>query len=708
MNIDVTNTQSGGLEPVSKPEDYKANIRPPKEEAVQPVIEPTVPVAPIAETQVAPQEEQTPPVTAIEKEPVTPPSPIINTSGPRNELQEEEDYTPFEIPTPINQDEIDAVDFSSFDDGSDEDYVKTDNITPIDAEEDDDAFSTMDLAPESEKPDSQPTNIVIPQPTPLVNIYDEVKPPTEPVIPATPIDGAVNTDLPDGSKHIGYVKGNQPNGFGTSISKKGVKTTGVFKDGTLVAKLPAQEVENGADENEVDKNKPFKAVKVGEGIKKTATEDSGFNTWKSMHKINTEKTDEILSKGNLNLNEELEQESLKIKTTLNSFSSILANGKGQAVIAGKAKLTTKEKIQLQQAIESQYGKGNEAIDKVVNSQYGGINLVQKKDYAQMTSKQVVESVWKTAGNLHKRYDEITKPKKTATLQEEYDASIKGELNRISRVYRQRGKGSNNDINGLEKGKQYYNELAFATELMSSPKYAEDIYKQMTIGDKKIEPTQLISIETDAFNSWVREENIDISSVKKEDYARRKFHNEYLGSIYRIHNKIVRDVVEKNTTNKSLYGFTARQKQIELDNVKIGKERAIAVNKVTNEVLPKYIIQKQEFENKFKQDFDRDFNKLKADMSKTYQSAIKAVTESNPNAKAIIDEYHQKAIATDDPQERQRLSAEMGSKLSAFPEIAKLNKEFEVESRNKQRELDLQYQKKLVDFSVEVKRNAKKE
>jgi hypothetical protein len=726
MNIDVTNTQSGGVEPISNPDDYKVNVKVPQEPSVQeqaPAVQPTTPEIPVAVTQ--PEvKEATPPTST---EPEKPISPIINTAGPR----EEDDVRPFPIPTPWDEADVDAVDFSAFDDGVEGDLEPLTFDKPQETpEEDFSAFGEMDLTPESEKPDTEPVGLTTPpidapiQPNKGIEVgvtefpngqwtgqlkdgvpHDRGKFTAKDgtVIESTFIDGkpvgAAVVQYPDGTKYTGNLKNGVPDGFGTLVTKKGEKLTGVFQDGNLKVKTPPKNTPSGTKPVAPKKEKPFESVKVEEPkkVKLSKDEDAGYKTWKGLNDIDGEVINGELSKGNLNLDEDKEWRKNAAKSLLTDLNAILPTDKAKLIKSGKVDLTPKEKKDIEKIIKRHYGSVLGA-----DGMGGDDNLMSKP------SEYVVDRVWRAAKELHTTYDELNKTSKQTTLGDEIKGSITADANKLKKLYREKSKGGTLDDNGLSDGKEYFNRLADAVDFISTPKYAQFVKNEITTGDKALDKDKLNYQLRRVYNQWVQDNDINIESPADEASAWWTFNKEIGAPIVRLHDKIVRQVTEESNKKTPAYGYTARQKEIDKSNEVVGKKQAEVINKVSNQVLPKHMIAAQEFDAKIKEEYESKVKLLEADMTKTYQAAVQEITNADPNLKYVIDRYQGLIRSTDDLEERKRLSKSMAEELSSNEQIQKLNAEFDKESKIKQRQLNNMIEKKTIDFYTKTKDQAKKE
>lgn len=154
MNVDVTNTQQGGNEPVATPQDFKANIKPQQEEQSQPAVENTAAANPVVETEsVQPTQEETPTPPVVSNIPVEPVQENIH-----------------ELPLPIDVSQMSQVNTSNLE-GTIDDH-KIPEVLPTDKEEQHqegglnfipaDAIQNFNT-PKDEEGDTQASGIIVPR-----------------------------------------------------------------------------------------------------------------------------------------------------------------------------------------------------------------------------------------------------------------------------------------------------------------------------------------------------------------------------------------------------------------------------------------------------------------------------------------------------------------------------------------------------------------
>lgn len=732
MNVDVTNTQEGGNAPIAKPQDFKANIKPQQEEQAQPVVENTTAANPVAETessQPIQAEAPTPPVVSnIPTEPTQEdihelPSPVdinqmsqVNTNDLEGTVDEH--TLPDILPTDEQKEE------------SDFNFIPADAIQNFTAPKDEegDTQASGIIVPNIESnsfTQGQEINKLAGINSPTLP-KEELKQPTVQGLESEPAkqeekkipeltyeqgqvnfkngtyngtlsggvphgqgelllnngtrvagsfingvaDGSATIISPDGSGYYGGVSNGIANGIGTYVSKDGNTQHGTFKDGKFVAPITekAEYAQASKKQNNIqtafknastnDYSEVYKDNNVVSPIAKPVQENTAQYAFNAMNKISHKEASAIQSQSGLDITLNKEKELDKVNTTsaLKQLNAVLTPEVKRFVASG-GKLTPQQKLQIQEALKQYDNSKDKEIDinnptiRNLHPLAGGYSSLDKKDTAT-----VLKLAYAFAKKGHSYLDELNKPYvKPVNVEEQQVINRKNQINEVKQA-----------INP-STGKVYGKPVVDAVDFISSPKYAQYIKQELQSGDGKVDGAKLQYHLNQAYSQWLKD-----TGASKGGVSREAFNNTIGAKITKLHNDIISDITPTAMKNPNNFGYAAAQKVIDLENKRLAEAKSQLVVDTHNKVSAYYVNEKTKQEQEIITKHQDTLSKIKQTASSTYQQSLKALNQSNPQIKAVSDDYSQKILQAGSDDEKNALAKEMQSKLSVFPEFQELN------------------------------------
>lgn len=659
MSVDVTNTQSGGVEPEINPNDYKANITPPKE-AAQPVAQETTVATPIAEEVVKPtQEEQTPPALSNEDTlPFSTPELDKDIEEPKKSLAEVEDDNlhEVELPDPIDTSHVNQFNFSAF-----ETPVNTEleqakpvledvNVEPSDNM---DAFGSLDLLPDFEKepheievsvPElkTEPVKAITPTEVKPLVVTPSLKPQAKEV--KTP-DGAIirskfkngkpegstNIQYPDGKDFTGYIKNGLGNGMGT-MTVNGKKVTGAYKDGKMVAVLKTEPNENETPES-IDVKKPFESINP-------KIQKSEPKLVEKLSSVTHEDTQNILASAGLNIDAERQEKITNVKKDIKDIYSILNSGKYRE---GKQELSNAQKDRLEKIL---YPLGKPSL----------IGVVPNAGQGKKSTKQLIREVDLRSKELHKSLDELQNQPLTESKKRQYEiiSSSKKLKSQASELHPEFGKS-----------------IANTMDYVTSPEHIDFIKKELTTGDTRVSEAKLQNLKNKAYESYLKAN----PNMTKGYVSRNTFESLYGDKIDDLHLKVIASAREAVHVSKNKYGFEQQQRIVENTRKQMSEATSLAMHDAYQETAPYYLAKKNSIVQEIAQKHEAKKNDINAKTSETYRATLQKIVSTSPELKSIYDDYQNRINNSENQEEASKLSKELSSKLNSNPKINELNKAY---------------------------------
>ena len=747
MNVDVTNTQEGGNEPIATPQDFKADIKP-QEEVAQPAVEETVAAVPIQNSQVAqPQEtQQQEPVAVLTAES----APAVAENIPAEPIQE----NTHELPLPIDIEKMSEINTSNIE-GTVDDH-KIPEIMPIDQEQKEEDpelnFIPADAiqnytAPKDEEGDTQADGIVVPKvglssftqgeeinklagitkptlsaeesaKTIIPSLGSETTKPEEKLIPELVYeqgqanfdngtyngvlvgglphgqgelklnngtivtgsflngvaDGTASIVSPDGGQYDGSVANGIANGIGTYTSKDGNIQHGTFKDGKFVSPIneKAEYAKSSKKQNDVktafnqtaaaDYSEIYKDNNVDTPIAKPVQENTAQYAFNAMNKISHKEISIIgaVSGVDVTLDKNKELDKVNSKSALQQLNAVLTPEVKKFVASG-GKLTPAQKQQIEKALQP-YTKQTGLPSNLEDIKW--YNYTQKNhkllgDYNDLASKDtatVLKLAYGFAKKGHSYLDELNKPVvKPINVEDQQIINRKRQVNEVKQA-----------INPTT-GKVYGKEVNTAVDFISSPKYSQYIKQELEKSDGKVGGAKLQYHLNKAYSQWLKDTGASEGWVSRD-----AFNNTIGRKITKLHDDIISDIRTSTIKNPNNFGYAAAQKVINRENDKLRYEKAWLTLDTHGKVSPYYVNQKTKQEQEIISKHTSTLNKLKQTASITYQQSVKALSQSNPQIKAVSDDYSQRILNANSAEEKNALAKEMQNKLSSFPEFKELN------------------------------------
>ena len=743
MNVDVTNTQEGGQEPVAKPEDFKANITPPK------TVQPAEAIAPTAEVPVATQEAQA----------ISEPKPIQETSNevkiPEAQAPVEEDVKQeHEFPSPINTDEADAVDFSVMD------MPHSESVEPEVKKEEEqnaydfnqaDAFHEMDLAGDSEKEDTTPENLFVPKITsPFTltsaiekgneinklagnNVEDKLIHREEVVLPQGAYKGVMKGGIPDGQgtlktndgneivadfkegsaegsaiinflnggKYVGNVQDGQAQGIGTYTSKNGDVQHGFFEKGKLVTPIKQGTETDKQNAKDVDVKNAFKPLEAKDISKNFEENHSGIlkkivtplrievetphkanTTFNAMQGVDHQKVSEIAATNgiDLSIDRDKELDKVNVTSTLKQLNNLLPKELKARVARGE-KLTPQQKSQLEDVLHSW---DDTSVDHTYLEKHRLAG--EFKDFHKLPTKEVLKRVYDFSNKAHAYLDELKQPEK-----KELDAWQQAEANQ---------KNIANQIkNKLKPGTQekYGSEVSAAVDFIMSKEYKQYVNKELTTGDKIVND-KLLKVKLDkAYKQWTKENGASEGYV-----SRSAFDNTIGKDIKQLHVNLLEAERAKYVKSENNFGFKKAQEIIEKDNRILADAKANAIIKVSNKISKPYIDLKLQGEQKLKQSYEATYKDITEQAKNTFQQSVSALSGSNPQIKSVTDEYNQRLLNAKTDSERADISKELHGKLIGFKEYKDLSDAYQTHLNSSIETLNTETLRQQIELSSKIR------
>jgi hypothetical protein len=662
MSVDVTNTQSGGVEPEINPNDYKANITPPKE-AAQPVAQETTVATPIAEEVVKPtQEEQTPPALSNEDTlPFSTPELDKDIEEPKKSLAEVEDDNlhEVELPDPIDTSHVNQFNFSAF-----ETPVNTEleqakpvledvNVEPSDNI---DAFGSLDLLPDFEKepheievsvPElkTEPVKAITPTEvkplhtatiTPLFKSQaKEIKTPDGAIIRSKFKDGkpegSTNIQYPDGKDFIGYIKNGLGNGMGT-MTVNGKKVTGAYKDGKMVAVLKTEPNENETPES-IDVKKPFESINP-------KIQKSEPKLVEKLSSVTHEDTQNILASAGLNIDAERQEKITNVKKDIKDIYSILNSGKYRE---GKQELSNAQKDRLEKIL---YPLGKPSL----------IGVVPNAGQGKKSTKQLIREVDLRSKELHKSLDELQNQPLTESKKRQYEiiSSSKKLKSQASELHPEFGKS-----------------IANTMDYVTSPEHIDFIKKELTTGDTRVSEAKLQNLKNKAYESYLKAN----PNMTKGYVSRNTFESLYGDKIDDLHLKVIASAREAVHVSKNKYGFEQQQRIVENTRKQMSEATSLAMHNAYQETAPYYLAKKNSIVQEIAQKHEAKKNDINTKTSETYRATLQKIVSTSPELKSIYDDYQNRINNSENQEEASKLSKELSAKLNSNPKINELNKAY---------------------------------
>ena len=736
MNVDVTNTQTGGNEPVSKAEDFKANITPAKqEESAQTEIptqaEPAVPVAQII------------PVENTEVKPIEPPVfPIGKMEGPV--------YT--EIPDPIDMHSFQGIDLSSFGEYDATEHISenTNEIKPQEQLEEDNSDVIKSDAigyfqPESKEGESIPTSIdaIIPVDSkPITEPITEPKtetitetitePITEPKTQqvgihtigdiefngittdgkptkgtATLNDGTIATgefdsegqlhkvgsiQKTDGTGYVGNVKDGKANGIGVVTDKNGVEKTVTIKDGVIQNEI-ATSKPKGSEPTEIKaafKPKDYSTIyatedKQKEDVAPEKAIDKGNRTFQAMQAI-TDKEIYDAAKGTVEfIDEKKEAERVNVKAVVRGINEVVTPEVQQRIRNGGI-LTNEEKLKLQEVLK---GFDNSKLQKQAKENEAKGNFGAKMllgnahplagDYSNFlgtNTKTLLKTIYAINKEGKQMLAELDKPQpvQPKTVGEQVEANLTNKAKNVIKGSEAQYNRYTGEMGNVTYDAKYSAKVKGVVDYIMSPKYNDFIKAELTTGDRVVNDKKL--------DLMLRGGNPKGNYIVDENTRK---------DILELHQDAIEIQLSKVAKSKNQYGLVKAQEIIAIDNKNLEEKKTDLLTDVTGNTLPFYTNKKVEQEKKMKETYESELANIQSSAKESYNTSIKSLSESNPQIKSLYQEYNEKMMSAS-AEQRESLSTELKGKLSAIPEYKELNKAYtdhlktETDNLNKQTEL----------------------
>jgi len=739
MNVDVTSTQTGGVEATAKHENIKANITPVKqEETAQAPVEPVVPVVPVVPVQPTVTE---PPVVNMQ----TPAAPVI-TSEATNEIPAPEVA---EIPDPIDIYSFDSIDYGHINNENGEteqeltyyDDTKKEEVT----DETDPLFffNGLDIDNSKDKKEggseattieaiAPPVGINQPVITPEVNpveiteIQPEIKTqqvgtqtigdsefngvtedgkPTEgtyTLVDGTEtsgryddkgqLTGVGSVKVPDGTHYVGNVKDGKGNGIGVITDKNGVEKTVTIKDGVVQNEI-ATSKSKGSEPVEIKaafKPKDYSTVYATENKPKednipTIAIDNGNRTFQAMQAI-TDKEIYNAVKGTVEfIDEKKEIEKVNLKAVVRGINEVVTPEVQQRIKNGGI-LTNEEKLKLQEVLK---GFDNSKLQKQAkeNEAKGNFGAKMLLGNAHPLAGDYSNFLGTNTKTLLKTVYGINKQGKQMLAELEKPAPIQPKT-----VGEQVEANLTNKAKNVIKGSEaQYNR--YTGEMGSVTYDAKYSAKVKGVVDYIMSPkyNDFIKAELTTGDRVVNDKKLDLMLRGGNPKANYIVDENTRKDILELHQDAIEIQLSKVAKSKNQYGLVKAQEIIAIDNKNLEEKKTDLLSDVTGNTLPFYTGKKVEQEKKMKETYESELANIQSSAKESYNTSIKSLSESNPQIKSLYQEYNEKMMSAS-AEQRQSLSTELKGKLSAIPEYKELNKAYtdhlktETDNLNKQTQL----------------------